>query len=179
MDLKIAETNLSQKIKNSLEVAGILTVGDIGKKTNSELKKIKGLGKLGMAELTLFISKNKIKLAKGKKDELAGAKVSLINKFLKDPKACNKSQEFSVAGKLLKLYPEPEFWERFNITFKLNSLCFFLSQRGREIVNKGYYAPKTENKVQQQQAVVKLETEKVGEDIVTEAPKSIRDFLND
>jgi hypothetical protein len=178
LDLEITKTTLSPKIKNALEKAGIITVVDISKKTNPELKKVKGLGKLGMAELILFINKNKIKLAKTKKDETIPLKVSIINKFLKDPKACKRNLEFSVAAKLLKLYPEPEFWGKFNVTFKLNSLCFFLSQRGREIVDKAYYAPKTENKVQQQ-TVIKLESEKVGEDIVTAAPKSIRDFLND
>jgi hypothetical protein len=178
LDTKIAETTITPKVKKALEKAGILTVADITKKTQPEIKKIKGLGQIGFAELTLFISQNKLKLAKGKQDTLAPKKKFLMDRFLKDPKGCNKNQEFSVAGKLLARYPDETFWEKFNITFKLNSLCFFLSQKGRELVDKAYYQPKTENKIQQKEEV-KLSTVKVGEDIVSVKPKSIQDFLND
>ena len=177
LEMEIAKTNLSRKVKTALEKGAVLLVGDIEKRTLGDVKKIKGLGMVGLAELTLFIRDNKLKLKKGERDEEAPLKKGLIDKFLKDSSSCNKNQEFSVAGKLLKKYPDKEFWDKFNISFKLNSLCFFLSQKGKEILEKAYYAPKVQNKIQTQKVIIS--TCKTGEDLIVEKPKSIQDFFND
>lgn len=167
----------SDKTKAALIAANLFTVSDISTKQKKEIKKIKGLGEQGMCELILFCKKNKIKFAAAPKDLDAGFKKDLITRFLK-PENINWGNEMRVLAKLLKTYPDKEKWQKFALSFKLNSLCFFFTQKGKEMLQKGYYTPAATSTIKIEKPI-ELGTEKVGEDIVVEKPKSLRDFLND
>ena len=39
---------------------------------------------------------------------------------------------------LFKIFPDENFWNGLNLNFKLNSLCWFLSDDGRKFLNKEY-----------------------------------------
>lgn len=72
-----------------------------------------------------------------------GVKIQILNWLLRghggpisdSPRALKN--ELRILGKLLKSYPIPAFWLSLRIGLDLNSLCFFLSQTGKqELENK-------------------------------------------
>jgi len=98
---------------------------------------IKALGALGVPEILIFLKRNNLRLTPSEKviDPQIGFKKKMVEKFLKNPKEANFGKELKAANVLLKNYSE-EFWEKFSLPFKLNSLFFFLSQNGKEILYK-------------------------------------------
>lgn len=43
-----------------------------------------------------------------------------------------------MANLLIKIFPNQDFWESLELNFKLNSLCWLLSDDGRKFLNKEY-----------------------------------------
>jgi hypothetical protein len=170
-------SEFSDRTKAALRAANLFTVEDISTKQKKEIKKIKGLGEQGFCEVVLYCKKNKVKFAAPPKDPDALFKKQFVERFLK-PGNINWASEMRVATKLLKLYPDKDKLNAFALPFKLNSLCFFLTEKGKEMIRKAYYTP-TQAVAVKIEKRVEVGTEKVGEDIVTAAPKSLRDFLND
>jgi hypothetical protein len=80
--------------------------------------------------LKLMIAKSAICSKLNKKD--------FVKKFTKDPKNISWPKEMSIVKKLWKIFPEENFWNSLNLNFKLNSLCWFLSDDGRKFLNQEY-----------------------------------------
>lgn len=179
---KIEDINLSTRTKNALINANILTINDLSQKTKQEIKNTIGIGKKGFEEIVSLV---KLKSNKGQ----FNLRKYLVDKFLKKHLLINHNKEerdstwannIMVASRLLKKYPEEEFWYWFNIDFKLNSLAYFLTAKGEERIVKEYNKWKLNlNWKEKEHKSYKLESEKQGEDtILINKPKTLKDFLN-
>ena len=65
-------------------------------------------------------------------------KKSFIKRFLKDSKNIIWPKEMKMVKMLFKIFPNEDFWNSLELNFKLNSLCWFLSDDGRKFLNKEY-----------------------------------------
>lgn len=65
-------------------------------------------------------------------------KKEFIKKFLKNNKDIIWPKEMKMVKSLLNIFPNEEFWLNLETGFKLNSLCWFLSDDGRDFLNKEY-----------------------------------------
>jgi hypothetical protein len=65
-------------------------------------------------------------------------KKSFVKKFLKDSTNILWPKEMKMVKTLFKIFPNENFWDSLNLNFKLNSLCWFLSDDGRKFLNKEY-----------------------------------------
>jgi len=65
-------------------------------------------------------------------------KKNFIKKFVKDTKSLIWPKEMKMVNLLFKIFPNEDFWANLNLNFKLNSLCWFLSDDGRKFLNKEY-----------------------------------------
>jgi hypothetical protein len=61
-----------------------------------------------------------------------------VKKFIKDPKSLIWGKELKIVNTLLKIFPNEDFWNSLELNFKLNSLCWFLSDNGRKLLNQEY-----------------------------------------
>ncbi len=173
----IKDTPILPKTITALINNNIFTIEDLTNHTKKEIKQIKGVSSLGLASIELFFKKIGVLFKKEEKkvDEFLTLKKSLVLKYLKPDVKINWANELRAAQKLIELHPDKEFWHKITLPFKLNSLFFFLSQNGKE-----YLYPK---KVIELPVIkfnkVELEDSKIGDDVISHKPKSIRDFLNE
>lgn len=176
-DTDISDCDLTPKVVKILKDNEITNVRELTDKTQKQLKSIKGLGSLGSAEILIFLKKNRLRMAPEVKkiDPLLDFKKKLVFKYLKDPNQANFGRELKAANALLQVKPV-EFWENFTLNFKLNSLYFFLSQRGKEIIFEASIKKKELPTIEE--TTTELSESKLGTDIVCNKPKSIKDFLN-
>lgn len=65
-------------------------------------------------------------------------KKTFIKKFIKDPKNIIWPKEMKMVKSLFKIFPSQNFWDGLELNFKLNSLCWFLSDDGRKFLNTEY-----------------------------------------
>jgi hypothetical protein len=65
-------------------------------------------------------------------------KKEFIKKFIKDPSNIIWPKEMKMVKSLFKIFPNESFWQSLDLNFKLNSLCWFLSDDGRKFLNKEY-----------------------------------------
>lgn len=65
-------------------------------------------------------------------------KKTFIKRFLKDKKNIIWPKEMKMVNCLLKIFPNKDFWDGLKLSFELNSLCWFLSDDGRNFLNKEY-----------------------------------------
>jgi len=100
----------------------------------------------------------------------------LVKKFLKKDSDVNWANEIRIANILFKYNSSMDFWEFFELDFKLNSLAFFLTEKGKLLVKKGENNFKFSNV---QKTDTKIEKKKVGEDknINPQKPKTLFDFI--
>lgn len=176
--MKTNEFLISDRAKNILVENGIFDLEGLTSKTKKELAAMPGLGPTALNEIQVFLISQKLKL-KGPVKKAAvdfEFRKFMVEKFLKpEKKLLEYGDNIRVAGNLLKKYPDKEFWSRFSIPFKLNSLLFFYGEKGKEILEKAYFQPKEQQiKIEK----VELSNEKFGQDFELK-PKSIKDFLND
>ena len=105
-------------------------------------------------------------------------KREFVLKFVKDSTAIVWPKEMKMVNTLFKIAPNDDFWRSLDLGFKLNSLCWFLSDDGRKLLNKEY---KRFNFEPQKPETFQLEnnnivtTGKIGETIG--APLTVREFL--
>ncbi len=178
LEVKIQDCKISPKVQEKLIKFGILTIQDLINLNYKEVKAIKGLGTLGYAEIILFLKKEKLNLKTVPKviDPFSGVKKNLIKKLLKPDQPINWPRELKVANTLIQKKPDIQFWENFNLPFKLNSLSFLLTDRGKEFLFKAKVEKHDLPLFQPTQT--ELSSEKIGEDVICHKPKSIKDFLN-
>lgn len=65
-------------------------------------------------------------------------KKEFVKRFLRDSSNIIWPKEMKMVKSLLKIFPNTDFWNSLNLSFKLNSLCWFLSDDGRKFLNKEY-----------------------------------------
>jgi hypothetical protein len=65
-------------------------------------------------------------------------KKTFIKKFIKDQSTIIWPREMKVVKTLFKTFPIEDFWSGLRLNFKLNSLCWFLSDDGRKFLNNEY-----------------------------------------
>jgi hypothetical protein len=65
-------------------------------------------------------------------------KKEFIKRFVKDSSNILWPREMKMVKSLLKIFPNEDFWNSLKLNFKLNSLCWFLSDDGRKFLNKEY-----------------------------------------
>ena len=63
----------------------------------------------------------------------------LVSKFIKDADKVWKSPkeikcQINIAKKLYRLVKDESFWKRLHLPFKLNSLAFFLTKDGKDLI---------------------------------------------
>ena len=106
---------------------------------------------------------------------------TLIKKFIRDPDFIWSSvklikREIAIAKKLYSLGDE-NFWNKASLSFKLNSLAWLLTEKGKEFI--------LIEKKKQKLSVVKNEThalrkQKLGEDKkIDHKPKNVLEFCRD
>jgi hypothetical protein len=66
------------------------------------------------------------------------SKKEFVKKFLKDSSNIVWPKEMKMVNTLFKIFPKQDFWDTLDLNFKLNSLCWFLSDDGRKFLNKEY-----------------------------------------
>jgi len=65
-------------------------------------------------------------------------KKDFIKRLLKDNSDIIWPKEMKMAKILFKIFPNEDFWNTLQLNFKLNSLCWLLSDEGRKFLNKEY-----------------------------------------
>lgn len=65
-------------------------------------------------------------------------KKEFIKRLLKEDAKIIWPKEMKMANLLFKIFPKESFWKNLNLGFKLNSLCWLLSDDGRKLLNKEY-----------------------------------------
>lgn len=98
----------------------------------------------------------------------------LLAKFLKEGRADDLKKELFVAKKLLVKYPNGKFWLNYDLSFKLNSLAFFLTPEGSQLISSAFKEFSLEIKTN---SPIFLLGEKIEVKKVAFQPKNIRDFL--
>lgn len=189
--MKVEDFTISTKAKNLLLKNRFKTLDDFKNITLEDLSKIDGLGQKSIYEITSYLLyTHKIKVTKKAKpkDPLFKLKQSIVEKLIKpellnnyDP-AIKKEvwrKNIPLAAKLLAVYPEEEFWNNFDLGFKLNSLFFLLSENGKPKISEKYSVWKMKDNFQETKAeTYELSESKTGEDVIVERVPSLKDFLN-
>ena len=106
---------------------------------------------------------------------------NLLKEELVKGKLINWPKELKILNRLAKTYPSPEFWTSLDLGYKLNSLAFLISERGRQTLfekhNKHCFSKSLDNPAAE---VYDLEDKKIGEDkIIVKKPKSLMEFLKE
>jgi hypothetical protein len=105
-------------------------------------------------------------------------KREFVLKFVKDSSAIVWPKEMKMVNMLFKIAPDNVFWRSLELKFKLNSLCWFLSDEGRKFLNTEYkkfkFEPIAPEKFQLEKNNIVI-SDKLGETIG--APMTVREFL--
>jgi hypothetical protein len=106
-------------------------------------------------------------------------KREFVLKFVKDSSSILWPKEMKMVNILFKIAPNDDFWRSLDLKFKLNSLCWFLSDDGRKFLNTEY---KKFNFEPNKPEVYNIEQNnniefkgKIGETV--QAPMTVREFL--
>lgn len=106
------------------------------------------------------------------------SKREFVKRFLKDTASLVWPREMSIVKKLWSIFPDEGFWSQLNLSFKLNSLCWFLSDDGRNFLNIEYKKFKLELP---EVSEFSIEENNIAFDSKVEYDKGVlnlRDFLN-
>jgi len=102
--------------------------------------------------------------------------VKIIKSFLKEDTDYNAKIEAITFYQLFKQFPDSDFWRKYSLGFKLNSLLWFKSKEGQEKLTSDYAIFYLDLKEQFKD--YKMESSKVGEDVeIIKKNKSLSDFL--
>jgi hypothetical protein len=105
-------------------------------------------------------------------------KKEFILKFVKQDASLVWSREMKMVNSLFKIFPNDEFWNSLELKFKLNSLCWFLSDDGRKFLNTEYkkfqFQPEKPEVFDLKKNNIAFQG-KIGETV--QAPMTVREFL--
>lgn len=79
-----------------------------------------------------------------------------------------------LAAQVYKKFPEPEFWQRMVLPFKLNSLKWLLSEDGESFISQYISEFKRPAPIKE---VIELSGQKIGEDYEIKKKKTRKDFI--
>jgi hypothetical protein len=65
-------------------------------------------------------------------------KKTFIKNIIKDGSTIIWPKEMKMVNTLFKIFPNQDFWKSLKLNFKLNSLCWLLSDDGRKFLNLEY-----------------------------------------
>jgi len=65
-------------------------------------------------------------------------KKEFIKRLIKEGSTIVWPKEMNMAKTLLQIFPNEDFWNSLKLNFKLNSLCWLLSDDGRKLLNTEY-----------------------------------------
>jgi hypothetical protein len=65
-------------------------------------------------------------------------KREFVLKFVKDSSSLVWPREMKIVNTIISIFPDDTFWRSLELKFKLNSLCWFLSDDGRKFLNAEY-----------------------------------------
>lgn len=175
IDILNLPNNIAQKLKNK----GFLKIDEITKYTEKEFSAIEGIGKTTFDILKLALKVKKINFKKVEKVKDLNGPVyrEIIKKFLGwKIDQISWGSELSIAKRIFAINKNVLNIE---LGFKINSLAFFLTFKGKEFLTKTPEPKKKESVREITVKPVELTEYKYGEDIIIEKRKSIRDFLNE
>jgi hypothetical protein len=90
----------------------------------------------------MSVSKEKLQTSQKKSVKPANStslsKKSFVKKFLKNTENISWPREMKIVKTLFTIFPNELFWNSLELKFKLNSLCWLLSDDGRKFLNKEY-----------------------------------------
>ena len=105
-------------------------------------------------------------------------KKDFILKFVKQDASLVWPREMKMVNSLFRIFPKEEFWASLELKFKLNSLCWFLSDEGRKFLNTEYkkfnFEPEKPKCFDLINNNIAFEG-KIGETV--QAPMTVREFL--
>jgi len=106
-------------------------------------------------------------------------KKEFVKRLLKEDAKIVWPKEMKMAQILFKIFPDDNFWETLKLKFKLNSLCWLLSDDGRKFLNSEYKKFKVElpeiKKFQIENNNIAFEVKKSYD---LDKPLNLRSFLN-
>jgi hypothetical protein len=106
-------------------------------------------------------------------------KKDFVLKFVKQDASVVWPREMRMVNSLFKIFPNDNFWASLELKFKLNSLCWFLSDDGRKFLNLEYkkfnFEPDKPKSFDLLNNNIAFEP-KIGETV--QAPMTVREFLN-
>lgn len=105
-------------------------------------------------------------------------KREFVLKFVKKDANLVWPREMKMVNSLFKIFPNDEFWRSLELKFKLNSLCWLLSDEGRKFLNIEYkkfiFEPDKPTNFELVNNNIAFEG-KIGETV--QAPLTVREFL--
>ena len=105
-------------------------------------------------------------------------KKDFVKKLLKDNTHIIWPREMKIVKSLITIFPDEVFWNTLDLGFKLNSLCWLLSDDGRKLLNKEYKKFKL-NLLEQKKYNIKENNIAFESKIeYDEKPLNLREFLN-
>jgi len=105
-------------------------------------------------------------------------KKEFVKNLLKQDANIIWPREMKIVKTLFTIFPDEVFWNSLNLGFKLNSLCWLLSDDGRKLLNTEYKKfklslPEQKNyKIKENNIAFETKTE------YDEKPLNLREFLN-
>jgi hypothetical protein len=105
-------------------------------------------------------------------------KKDFVKKLLKDNSNIIWPKEMKIVKSLFTIFPDQVFWNSLNLGFKLNSLCWLLSDDGRKLLNKEYKKFKLNLPKQKNYEIKKNNIAFESKIEYDEKPLNLREFLN-
>jgi len=105
-------------------------------------------------------------------------KKDFVKKLLKDNAHVIWPREMKIVKSLLTIFPDEFFWGSLDLGFKLNSLCWLLSDDGRKLLNKEYKKFKLELPEQKNYQIKENNIAFESKIEYDEKPLNLREFLN-
>ena len=87
-------------------------------------------------------------------------------------------REMKIVKSLFTIFPEEVFWKSLDLGFKLNSLCWLLSNDGRNLLNKEYKKFKLNLPKQKKYEIKENNIAFESKTRYDEKPLNLREFLN-
>jgi hypothetical protein len=105
-------------------------------------------------------------------------KKDFVKKLLKDNSNIIWPREMKIVKTLLTIFPDEIFWTSLDLGFKLNSLCWLLSDDGRKFLNKEYKKFKLNLPEQKNYEIKQNNIAFESKTKYDEKPLNLREFLN-
>lgn len=103
-----------------------------------------------------------------------GSKHKIVKGLLKDGITIPYVVEMGVLNRLIKKYPNVDFWLKFSLKFKLNSLKWLQTSDGRQVLDRAYTLFTLDWKPKE---YIVESGAKIGNDYVVSSKPTLKDIL--